>query len=89
MKLLTILSVSAGLALAPMAQAGNLIFEAPVEQQVDEAEPIGGSGRGWIVPVLAIAIVAAAIIANDDDDEPASQEPRGREIPSDLEINLR
>ncbi len=64
---------AAALALAATsATAGNLVFEAPVEEEVMEEEmaPMGSSAAGWIVPLLAI--IAIGIAASDDDDAPAS-----------------
>ncbi len=70
MKLLWVL---AALALSgTIAYSGNLVFEAPVEQEVIEEEPIGGSRAGWLVPVLAIALIAAAVVLSDDDDDDSS-----------------
>ncbi len=56
-------------------QAGNLVFEAPVEEEVMEEEemaPMGSSAAGWLVPLLAI--VAIGIAASSDDDSSSSSE---------------
>jgi hypothetical protein len=57
----------AGLIFAGTAYAGNLVFEAPVEAEV-ESEPagsMGGSGA-WLIPLLAIGLVALAVSSSDD-----------------------
>ncbi len=72
MKYITAAASIAALSVASAAYSGNLVFEAPVEQEVIEEEPIGGSRAGWLVPVLAIAIIAAAIVLSDDDDDDGS-----------------
>ncbi len=76
MKFVVAAASIAALYVASAASAGNLVFEAPVEQEVIEEEPIGGSRAGWLVPVLAIALIAAAVVlSDDDDDEPAGENP--------------
>ena len=68
-----IAAVSA-LLIATPAVAGNLdTFVAPEEPMVEEA-PMGGSNAAWIVPLLAIALIAVAASSDDDDDEPMVEE---------------
>ena len=70
MKLIT-LSVAAMLA-ANTAFAGNLIMEAPAEPIVMAEEPagsMGGSGA-WLIPLLAIGLVALAVSQSDDTEQP-------------------
>jgi hypothetical protein len=57
--------------LAGSAMAGNLIMEAPAEPEVIVAEPAGSmSGSGaWLIPLLAIGLVALAVSQSDDDSE--------------------
>ena len=51
---------------AGAAYAGNLdTFVAPAEV-VPADEPMGGSNAAWIVPLLAIALIAVAASGNDD-----------------------
>ena len=51
------------------AVAGNAVFEAPMEPVVMvEEEPagsMGGSGA-WLIPLLAIGLVALAVSQSDD-----------------------
>lgn len=55
------------------AVAGALVFEAPAEPVVIvEEEPagsMGGSGA-WLIPLLAIGLVALAVSQNDDPPPP-------------------
>ncbi len=72
---------AAAAALAAMttsATAGNLVFEAPVEEEVMEEEivqPMGSSAAGWIVPLLAI--IAIGIAASGDDDPVSAEKVDG------------
>jgi hypothetical protein len=67
-----IVSTAAALLLAGQAFAGNLVFEAPPEQEIVVAEPaapMGGSrAAAWIIPAIGLAAVAWAL-ANDDDND--------------------
>jgi hypothetical protein len=61
-------SVAALLA-ANTAFAGNLIMEAPAEPVVIAEEPagsMGGSGA-WLIPLLAIGLVALAVSQEEDE----------------------
>ncbi|MEM8869871.1 MAG: hypothetical protein AAGB10_15605 [Pseudomonadota bacterium] len=50
---------------APAAFAGNVeVFVAPEEPVIEE--PIGGSNAGFVIPLVALVIIAAAIVASDD-----------------------
>ncbi len=65
MKLIA-LSVAAMLA-ANTAFAGSVVMEAPVEPEVMVEEPagsMGGSGA-WLIPLLAIGLIALAVSQND------------------------
>ena len=58
----------AGLIFAGTAYAGNLVFEAPVEAEVMAEEPagsMGGSGA-WLIPLLAIGLIALAVSSSDE-----------------------
>jgi hypothetical protein len=64
----------AGLVFAGTAYAGNLIMEAPAEPVVVVEEPagsMGGSGA-WLIPLLAIGLVALAVSQSDDEDSSES-----------------
>lgn len=57
-------TVAALALLAAPAFAGNVEpFVAPEPVEVDE--PMGGSNAAWLVPVVGIAIIAAAVALND------------------------
>lgn len=48
------------------AYAGNLgTFVAPAEVTSDPA-PMGGSAAGWVVPLLAILVIAAVASSSSD-----------------------
>lgn len=68
-----IVSTAAAMALlAGQAFAGNLVFEAPAEQEIIVAEPaapMGGSNAAWLIPVIGLAAIAYAISNDDDDDD--------------------
>ncbi|MEO0912730.1 MAG: hypothetical protein AAFY59_07055 [Pseudomonadota bacterium] len=58
-------TVAAIALLTAPAFAGNVEpFVAPEPVAVDE--PVGGSNAAWLVPVIGIAIIAAAVAANQD-----------------------
>lgn len=68
-----IVSTAAALLLAGQAFAGNLVFEAPAEQEIIVAEPapapMGGSNAAWLIPVIGLAAIAYAVSNDDDDDD--------------------
>ncbi len=67
--------------LCAQAMAGNIVFEAPVEEEVmmeEAVEPMGSSAAGWIVPVLALIAIGIAI--SDDDDAVVDGENPGLEL---------
>ncbi len=67
-----IVSTAAALLMAGQAFAGNLVFEAPAEQEIIVAEPaapMGGSNAAWLIPVIGLAAIAYAISNDDDDDD--------------------
>ncbi len=45
--------------------AGSVAYVAPAAPMVDSTESMGSSGF-WIIPLLAIALIALAISQNDD-----------------------
>jgi hypothetical protein len=51
------------------AVAGNSIFETPEEPivTVDDAPAAMGGSGAWLIPLLAIALVALAVSQNNDD----------------------
>lgn len=54
------LTTAALLVAAPAAFAGNAeVFVAPPEPVVEE--PMGGSNAGWVVPVIAVALIAGGV----------------------------
>ena len=68
-------TTTAALLLAGTAFAGNLVFEAPVEEEVVvQEEPMGGSNAAWLVPLLAIGLIALAVSGGDDDDDDGDDE---------------
>lgn len=61
----TLAITAAALLIAAPTFAGNLdTFVAPEPIVVEEA-PAGGSNAAWLVPVLAIAVIAAAVAASN------------------------
>ena len=63
-----ILTSVAALMLAGTVNAGSVAYVAPAEPaMVEDAAPMGSSGA-WIIPLIAIALIALAI--SQDDDEP-------------------
>jgi hypothetical protein len=60
----------AGLVFAGTAYAGNLIMEAPAEPVVVVEEPAGsmGSSGAWLIPLLALGVIALAVSSSDDED---------------------
>lgn len=61
---------------APAVNAGTLVFEGEVEQEVlvaDEAA-MGGSSAAWVVPLIAIAVIGLAISSGGDDDDDEGEE---------------
>jgi hypothetical protein len=67
-----IVALTAAAALAANAAfAGNLIMEAPEEPVVVEEKPagsMGGSGA-WLIPLLAIGLIALAVSQDDEETE--------------------
>ncbi len=61
-----IASVLAFFTLAGTAMAGSVAYVAPAAPMVESTESMGSSGF-WIIPLLAIALIALAISQNDDD----------------------
>ncbi len=64
---------SAALLAATTAFAGNVVYEAPVANVVEEVTTaptgsLGGSG-GWLVPAIAVVLIAAAVVAASEDDD--------------------
>ncbi len=61
----------AGLIFAGTAYAGALVFEAPVDAVVVEepAGSMGGSGA-WLIPLLAIGLIALAVSSSDNSTSP-------------------
>jgi hypothetical protein len=69
-----IVSTAAALLLAGQAFAGNLVFEAPAEQEIIVAEPMaapmgGSNAAAWIIPVIGLAAIAYALSNDSDDDD--------------------
>jgi hypothetical protein len=61
---------AAALVFAGSAYAGNVVFEAPVEEEVVvEDAPMGSSNAAWVVPLIALAAIALVVSNDDDDDE--------------------
>ncbi len=52
---------------ATAASAGSLVYTAPVETMVVDDAPMGSSGA-WIIPLIAIGLIALAISSSDSDD---------------------
>lgn len=55
-------------ALATSATAGTVTFDAPVEPDVivvEDPGSMGGSGV-WLIPLLAIGLIALAVSSNND-----------------------
>jgi hypothetical protein len=54
--------------LASAASAGNLLMEAPVEAEVINDAPVGSMGAvgAWLIPLLAVGLVALAASQSDD-----------------------
>ncbi len=65
---------AAAMVFAGAAYAGNVVFEAPVESdvQVAPAEPMGSSNAAWIVPLIALAAIALVVSNNNDNGGSAS-----------------
>lgn len=61
-----LMAVSVTALMAGQVTAGGL--EEPVVQAVEEVEQERTSA-GWIIPLVAIALVALAISSSDDDDD--------------------
>ncbi|MEO1564425.1 MAG: hypothetical protein AAFR98_13395 [Pseudomonadota bacterium] len=66
-----LMAVSVTALMAGQVTAGGL--EEPVVQAVEEVEQERTSA-GWIIPLVAIALVALAISSSDDDDGCADDE---------------
>ena len=72
MKKLLIASVIGLTSFASFASAGAVAYVAPAEPvMVEEAAPMGSSGA-WIIPLIAIALIALAV-TQDNDPEPAEE----------------
>lgn len=69
MKKLLIASVIGLTSFANFAAAGAVAYVAPAEPvMVEETAPMGSSGA-WIIPLIAIALIALAISQNDEDED--------------------
>jgi hypothetical protein len=67
MKLIASTAAAALLLASTQANAGALIFEPPVQQEVVVAEPApaparGGPNLAWIIPVIGLAAIAYAVL---------------------------
>ncbi len=69
---------------AGSAYAGSLVYNAPVDAEIIE-EPVGsmGSSGSWIIPLIAIAVIAIIIASSDNDDD--DDEPEEDEAPEEEE----
>ena len=70
MKKLLIASVIGLTSFANFAAAGAVAYVAPEapDTMVAETAPMGSSGA-WIIPLIAIALIALAISQNDEDED--------------------
>ena len=51
------------------AIAGSVEPVAMVEPMVVEEQPMGSGSGAWIIPLIAVGLIALAISQSDDDDE--------------------
>ena len=64
-----ILASVAAFMLAGTVNAGSVAYVAPAEpMMVEDDAPMGSSGA-WIIPLIAIALIALAISQDDEPDE--------------------
>ncbi len=56
------------------ANAGSLAPMTDVDPVVVEDQPMGSGSASWIVPLLAIGVIAL-VVSQDDDDTPAAPGP--------------
>ena len=62
-----ILTSIAALMMAGAVNAGSVAYVAPAEPvMVDQSEPMGSSGA-WIIPLVAIALIALVLLQDDED----------------------
>ena len=65
-----VIGILVSLSLALPAHAGSLVFEGEVENEVLVAdEAMGGSNASWIIPLIAIGVIALAVSSGGDDDD--------------------
>ncbi len=59
---------SAAVLAASTAFAGTFTTEV-TEEVIPQPEASAPSSLGWIIPVVAVAAIAAVVLGNDDDDD--------------------
>ncbi len=69
-------SVALSIVVSAPAFSGSLTFNPPVEEQVvSQREVIGQSNVRWVVPLIALGVVALAVSSGGGDDPETSSEP--------------